>query len=39
MIRTAKAHWSANLKEGKGKLTTASNILNETNSELLNYRK
>lgn len=31
MIRTAKAHWSGNLKEGKGTLTTASNILNGTN--------
>lgn len=31
MIRKAKAHWSGNLKEGKGTLTTASNILNETN--------
>ena len=31
MIRTAKAHWSGNLKEGKGSLTTPSNILNETN--------
>ncbi|MFM9909179.1 MAG: OsmC family peroxiredoxin [Chitinophagaceae bacterium] len=31
MIRTAKAHWAGNLKEGKGTLTTASTILNETN--------
>lgn len=31
MIRTAKAHWSGNLKEGKGSLTTQSNILKETN--------
>ncbi len=31
MIRTAKAHWSGNLKEGKGSLTTPSNVLNETN--------
>ena len=31
MIRTAKAHWSGNLKEGKGTLTTPSNILSETN--------
>ncbi|MBK9734637.1 MAG: OsmC family protein [Saprospiraceae bacterium] len=31
MIRKAKAHWSGNLKEGKGTLTTASSILNETN--------
>ncbi len=31
MIRTAKAHWSGNLKEGKGSLSTPSNVLNETN--------
>lgn len=31
MIRTAKAHWTGNLKEGNGTLTTASNILKETN--------
>ena len=31
MLRTAKAHWEGNLKEGKGTLTTASNILKETN--------
>ncbi len=31
MTRTAKAHWSGNLKEGHGTLTTASNILNQTN--------
>ncbi len=31
MKRTAKAHWSGNLKEGKGALTTQSNILNHTN--------
>jgi lipoyl-dependent peroxiredoxin len=31
MIRTAKAQWWGNLKEGKGTLTTPSNILNETN--------
>ncbi len=31
MIRIAKAHWVGNLKEGKGTLTTASTILNETN--------
>lgn len=30
MIRTAKVHRSGNLKEGKGSLTTASNILKET---------
>ncbi|MBD1428479.1 MULTISPECIES: OsmC family peroxiredoxin [Sphingobacterium] len=31
MNRTAKAHWSGTLKEGKGNLTTASEILNQTN--------
>jgi lipoyl-dependent peroxiredoxin len=31
MIRTAKAEWWGNLKEGKGTLSTPSNILNETN--------
>ena len=31
MKRTAKAHWSGNLKEGKGALTTQSNILNHAN--------
>jgi lipoyl-dependent peroxiredoxin len=31
MKRTAKAHWSGNLKEGKGTLTTQSGILNNTN--------
>lgn len=31
MTRTAKAHWEGTLKEGKGSLTTASKILNETN--------
>ncbi len=31
MKRTAKAHWSGNLKEGKGSLTTQSNILNYAN--------
>jgi lipoyl-dependent peroxiredoxin len=31
MTRTAKAHWSGNLKEGKGSLTTASTILDQTN--------
>ena len=31
MLRTAKAHWSGNLKEGNGTLTTESYILNETN--------
>ena len=31
MNRTAKAHWTGNLKEGKGELTTQSEILNKTN--------
>jgi lipoyl-dependent peroxiredoxin len=31
MKRTAKAHWSGNLKEGKGELTTQSGILDNTN--------
>jgi len=31
MKRTAKAHWSGNLKEGKGTLTSQSSILNDTN--------
>jgi len=31
MKRTAKAHWSGNLKEGKGSLTTQSGILDKTN--------
>jgi len=31
MKRTAKAHWSGNLKEGKGTLTTQSSILDNTN--------
>jgi lipoyl-dependent peroxiredoxin len=31
MKRTAKAHWSGNVKEGKGHLTTQSEILNKTN--------
>ena len=31
MKRTAKAHWSGNLKEGKGELTTPSGILSNTN--------
>ena len=31
MKRTAKAHWSGTLKEGKGELTTPSGILNNTN--------
>jgi len=31
MKRTAKAHWSGNLKEGKGNLTSQSGILENTN--------
>jgi osmotically inducible protein OsmC len=31
MNRTAKAHWAGTLKEGKGNLTTAGEILNQTN--------
>ena len=31
MKRTAKAHWSGTLKEGKGNLTTQSGILDNTN--------
>jgi lipoyl-dependent peroxiredoxin len=31
MIRTAKAHWEGNLKEGKGTLSTQSNVLEKTN--------
>ncbi|HTA82071.1 MAG TPA: OsmC family peroxiredoxin [Bacteroidia bacterium] len=31
MKRTAKAHWSGTLKDGKGELTTPSAILNKTN--------
>lgn len=31
MKRTAKAHWTGSLKEGKGELTTQSEILNKTN--------
>lgn len=31
MKRTAKAHWEGTLKEGKGNLTTESEILNQTN--------
>ena len=30
MKRTAKAHWSGTLKEGKGEITTQSTILNNT---------
>lgn len=31
MKRTANAHWQGTLKEGKGKLTTPSSVLNNTN--------
>ena len=31
MKRTANAHWEGTLKEGRGNLTTASEILNQTN--------
>ncbi|MDR3025028.1 OsmC family peroxiredoxin [Chryseobacterium sp.] len=31
MKRTAKAHWAGSVKEGKGELTTQSEILNKTN--------
>ena len=31
MKRSAKAHWSGNLKEGKGALTSQSGILDHTN--------
>ncbi len=31
MKRTAKAHWEGNIKEGKGNLTTQSEVLNQTN--------
>lgn len=31
MKRTAKAHWEGNVKDGKGNLTTESEILNHTN--------
>jgi len=31
MKRTAKAHWEGNVKQGKGELTTQSEILNKTN--------
>lgn len=31
MKRTAKAHWTGSAKEGKGELTTQSEILNKTN--------
>lgn len=31
MKRTAKAHWAGTIKEGKGNLTTASEVLNHSN--------
>lgn len=31
MKRTAKAHWEGNIKEGKGGLTTQSELLNQAN--------
>ncbi|MFC6102769.1 OsmC family peroxiredoxin [Olivibacter domesticus] len=31
MKRTAKAHWEGSVKEGKGNVTTQSEILNQTN--------
>lgn len=31
MKRTAKAHWTGSIQEGKGELTTQSEILNKTN--------
>jgi lipoyl-dependent peroxiredoxin len=31
MIRTAKAHWEGNLKEGKGTLSTQSGVLESIN--------
>ncbi|MDI9311043.1 MAG: OsmC family peroxiredoxin [Limnohabitans sp.] len=31
MIRTAKAHWEGNLKQGKGTLSSQSGILKNTN--------
>ncbi len=31
MIRTAKAHWEGNLKEGTGTLSTQSGVLENTN--------
>lgn len=31
MKRTAKAHWTGSIKEGKGELTTQSEVLNKTN--------
>lgn len=31
MKRTAKAHWAGTIKDGKGNLTTASEVLNQSN--------
>ncbi len=31
MKRTAKAHWAGTIKDGKGNLTTASEVLKESN--------
>jgi osmotically inducible protein OsmC len=31
MKRTAKAHWSGTLKEGKGEISSQSTVLNQTN--------
>ena len=31
MKRTAKAHWTGTLKDGKGELTSPSGVLNKTN--------
>ena len=31
MKRTAKAHWTGSIKEGKGELSTPSEVLNKTN--------
>lgn len=31
MIRTAKAHWTGSIKEGKGELSTQSEVLSSTN--------
>ncbi len=36
MIRTAKAHWEGNLKEGKGTLSTQSGALEQTNYSFKN---
>jgi len=30
MKRTAKAHWSGSLKEGKGEMSSQSTVLNQT---------